>query len=257
LGAIAPGYQADLVVVDNLTEFNVKKVYKKGRLVASDQHIALSPPDNNDSSILDTVHLPNLKNKFILNIPNNKKYVRVIELLPDQIITKSNCILTDDIASERDIALIAVVERHGKSGHVALGLVKGFGIQKGVLASSVAHDSHNIILVGKDAKDMELAAQKIADMRGGLAVVREGKILASLALPVAGLMSQENVFTVAKQYERLLQAAKETGCTLPSPFMTMSFLSLPVIPELKITDQGLIDATCLEKTDLFFNTIRK
>ena len=252
LGAIAPGYQADLVVVDNLTEFNVKEVYKKGRLVASDHAFLPSLIEVNDSAILDTVHLPNLENKLKITIPPGKKYARVIEVLPKQIITKNTCISTKNISSAEDISVIAVVERHGNNGQIALGLVKGFGIKKGALASTVAHDSHNLILVGKDAKDMELAAQTIADMHGGLAVVREGKILASLALPVAGLMSRENVCTVAQQYDNLLQAAKETGCTLPSPFMTMSFLSLPVIPELKITNQGLIDAICLEKTDLFF-----
>ncbi|MDD2498336.1 MAG: adenine deaminase [Desulfitobacteriaceae bacterium] len=252
LGAIAPGYQADLVVVDNLTDFNVKEVYKKGRLVASDHVFLHSLVDINDSTILDTVHLPNLENKLKVTVPPGKKYARVIDVLPEQIITKNTCISTKNISSAEDISVIAVVERHGNNGQIAIGLVKGFGIKNGALASTVAHDSHNLILVGKDAQDMELAAHTIADMHGGLAVVREGKILASLALPVAGLMSRENVFTVAEQYDYLLQAAKETGCSLPSPFMTMSFLSLPVIPELKITDQGLIDAVCLEKTDLFF-----
>jgi adenine deaminase len=255
LGGIAPGYKADLVVVNNLTEFKVEMVYKAGKLVAREGKILDGLSGNLseavDKQILNTVHLPDLRRRLTLNKPPSSILARVIEVLPDQILTKGVLIPAGKISSPEGILKVAVVERHGKNGNVALGLVKGFGLIKGALASTVAHDSHNLILVGENEENMELAAQTVAATGGGLAVTAGGKVLASLALPVAGLMSDLDASTVARQYQKLNDAAREIGCTLPSPFMTMSFLALPVIPELRITDGGLVDVNKLEFTALW------
>lgn len=174
LGGIAPGYQADLVVINSLKEFRAEMVYKKGKPVCRDGRLLSSPPSFVDTKVLDTVKLPPLT---------------------------------------------------GRLGTV--GLVKGFGPIKGALTSTVAHDSHNLILIGTNEIDMKLAARTAAEMGGGLVVVSGGRVLSSLALPVAGLMSDKDAAVVSGQYEKLHQAAVEIGCTLPSPFMTMSFLALP------------------------------
>ena len=142
-----------------------------------------------------------------------------------------------------DILKIAVVERHHASGQIGLGLVKGLGLKRGAIATSVAHDSHNIIVAGADDSDMKTAVQEIEKMQGGFAVVEEGKILAGLPLPVAGLISLRPAEEVASKMEDLNEAAREIGATLQNPFITLSFLALPVIPELRITDQGLIDVS--------------
>ena len=150
-----------------------------------------------------------------------------------------------------DINRMAVIERHGRNGNVGLGLVKGFHINKGALASSVSHDSHNLIVVGKDKKSMENALSKIAEMGGGMVVVEGNHILAALALPVAGLMSPRTAAEVASDHEALEAAARSLGCNLPAPFMTLSFLALPVIPELRLTDMGLVDVNAFALVDLW------
>jgi adenine deaminase len=149
------------------------------------------------------------------------------------------------------ICKLAVVERHGCNGNIALGLVKGFDLQRGAMASSVAHDSHNLIIVGQDERSMEIAALKVAEMGGGMAVVDGEQVIASLALPVAGLMSPCPAEEVAIQHEALEIAAHNLGCHLPAPFMTLSFLSLPVIPELRLTDQGLVDVNLFKLVDIW------
>ena len=150
-----------------------------------------------------------------------------------------------------DIALLACVERHKGTGNVGLGLVKGFGLSRGALASSVAHDSHNILVVGREPKDMFLAVKTIEGMKGGLVVVVQEKVAAKFPLPIAGLMSALPIEQVILQQKTLLQAVPLTGCTLKNPFMALSFLALPVIPELKITDKGLVDVNRFEIVPLF------
>ncbi len=253
IGGIAPGFRADLVVVEDLTNFQVRLVYKSGKLAACDGIITCELPASAREEVLNTVHLPELKGRLKLKVPAVASKVRVIEVFPDQILTRCNVLKVDEIESMSGIARVAVVERHGKNGNVALGLVTGFGPIKGTLVSTVAHDSHNLIIVGANEHDMELAAQTAASMGGGLAVISNGEVLASMALPVAGLMSFEDAETVARQHEKLNHAAIKIGCTLPAPFMTMSFLSLPVIPELRITDMGLVDAQEFKLFDLWMS----
>jgi adenine deaminase len=152
---------------------------------------------------------------------------------------------------ERDVLKIAVVERHLASDNIGLGLVRGFGLKKGAIASSVAHDSHNIVVVGTSSEDMMAAVVEISKMRGGLSVVRDGKLLAGLPLPVAGLMSEGTLSEVVAGLKKVVRAAKRLGSHLDDPFMTMSFLALPVIPALKLTDKGLVDVDAFELTSLF------
>lgn len=251
LGAVAPGYQADLAVVNNLKEFKVELVFQAGKPVAKDGKMIEDIVDYRDLDVMDSVHLPDLKGKLQIKRPQNPASARVIQVLPDQIISRQKIIPVEEIGPDRDIITVSVVERHNKNGNVALGLVQGFGIKNGALASTVAHDSHNLILVGDNEDDMILAAHTVEDFHGGLAVVAKGKVLAFLELPVAGLMSMESASFVAERYSKLLRAAGRIGCTLLSPFMTMSFLALPVIPELKITDKGLIDVQQFAPVSLF------
>jgi len=173
----------------------------------------------------------------------------VIEIVPGQIITKKRVervkVLDGAIVPDisRDILKLVVVERHRATGNIGLGLVMGFGLKTGALASSVAHDCHNIIAVGTDDRDIFVAVKEIERLQGGLVIAADGRILASLALPIAGLLSDEPLEVVVDKLEKLEQIAKDLGTTLKSPFSTLSFLALPVIPELRLTDLGLVDVS--------------
>jgi adenine deaminase len=181
----------------------------------------------------------------------------VIEIVPGQILTGRSVqpvAREGDLAvadPERDLLKIAVLDRYSGSGRVGAGFVHGLGLRHGAVASSVAHDSHNIIVAGADDADMQAAVAAVAETGGGLAVVDGGRLRARLPLPIAGLMSDQPLETVANQLDVLGQAARELGCRLPDPFMTLSFLALPVIPQLKITDRGLIDVETFAPIPLF------
>ncbi|MFQ6083760.1 MAG: adenine deaminase [Candidatus Aminicenantia bacterium] len=245
-GAIAPGYLADLVVVENLSDFEIKMVFKSGKLVVDQGELVIELTQYIDRSVLDTVHIKPISEEN-LKIMDKGKKVKVIEIIPNQIITKKlivtptvrNGVLVSDI--KRDILKMAVIERHKMSGDIGLGLVKGFGLQNGALASSVAHDSHNILVVGTDDQSMILAVQEITKMGGGFVVVSQGEVKAFLSLPIAGLMSNESAEIVIEKLKKLLEAARKLGSKIDNPFITLSFLALPVIPSLKLTDEGLVD----------------
>ncbi|MBN1255702.1 MAG: adenine deaminase [Deltaproteobacteria bacterium] len=256
IGGIAPGYRADLVVLEDLNEFKISQVFQAGRLVAEEGTILPRVIEEKKTEAENTVHLPKLSaERFRIKAEAGR--AKVIELVPRQIITKKGSyeVKTHDglaVADpQRDILKIAVVERHKGTGNIGLGFVKGFGLKEGAIASSVAHDSHNIIVVGTEDEAMALAVQGIAEMHGGLIAVKDGKTAASLPLPIGGLMSDLSIEKVSKSLTRLHQKVKEMGCALEEPFMTLSFLALPVIPELKITDQGLVDVTRFEIVPLF------
>ncbi len=243
-GGIAPGYKADLVVVDNLENFTVQMVFKEGRLVARNGEFLGKVPVNNPMELLHkSVHLPELGGRLVPGKqPTPSARARVITVEPGQLLTGVQYLTAAELETANDILRVAVVERHAKNGNVAAGFVRGLGPLRGALASTVAHDSHNLIVVGSGETEMELAAQTVAAAGGGLAVVAAGGgVDAILPLPVAGLMSDQDAATVAHCHASLSAAARKIGCTLPQPFMTLSFLPLPVIPELKITDQGLVD----------------
>jgi adenine deaminase len=255
LGAIAPGRQADLVVFSDLSAPVAEEVYCRGVLVAQGGRPApgLAPPP--PVPVAPSMKVNPEALDFTVRRAGDR--IRVIEVVPDQIITRQSVeaapVRGDFLVSDpaRDLLKIAVVERHRGSGRMSVGFVRGLGLTRGALASSVAHDSHNIIVAGVAETDLRAAVSAVASMGGGLAAVAGGRILAHLPLPVAGLMSHEPVHVVSAGMDRLVRAARDLGSPLKDPFMALSFLALPVIPELKITDMGLVDATSFSIVPLF------
>lgn len=255
LGAIAVGRQADMVLFDNFKDFRILKVWRAGTLVAEDGKII---PWERPSRPIPLRSSMNIKWEGVdFRIPAQSSKVKVIEVIPGQIVTRklvTEAKIVDGYAVsdvERDILKIAVIERHTASGNMGKGFVKGFGLKKGAIASSVAHDSHNIVVVGVSDEDMMRAVKEIEAMKGGLVAVADGQVLARLPLPIAGLMSEKSAYEVEAELEELLRATKTLGCVLEEPFMALSFLALPVIPELKLTDKGLVDVTEFRFVNLF------
>ena len=258
LGAIAPGKIADIVALDNFEDFNVEMVFKNGALVAKEgkllpQVVAMMRPAE---SLRGSINIQWLKPEYF-EIPAKRGKCRVIGLMPNQLITRQEMLKPKVIGgkvvadTERDILKLVVVERHHSSSHIGLGLVQGFGLTNGAIASSVAHDSHNIIAVGTNDADIMEAVVKIRKLQGGFTVVVEGKLVASLALPIAGLMSTKSVEEVKEEIKNLIGVTHTMGCTLDDPFMMLSFLALPVIPELKLTDKGLVKVSEQKVIPLF------
>jgi adenine deaminase len=255
LGAIAPGRQADFVVFKDLNNFKPVSVYSAGRLVAKDG-VAVYPdpgaePEIYPASVKVLEQMPDFR------IPAQAGKIRVIRINPGQIITSSDITEArikeaEAVADpERDIEKLAVVERHKATGNVGLGFISGFGLRSGAIAGSVAHDSHNIIAAGVDDLDLNAAVRKVIEMGGGLAVASGQNIVACLPLPIAGLMSDMPLGRVQQRIEELNRAAAALGCCLSDPFMTLSFMALPVIPELKLTDMGLFDVMRFSHVSLF------
>ncbi|AIS32720.1 adenine deaminase [Methanobacterium formicicum] len=252
-GSVTPGKSADLVVVDDLEKFNVKKVFIKGELVAREGKplFNVQPLTGENTFQLKTMMPSDFE---IQSTGNGENTVRVIEVMEGQLLTEKsqatlesvNGILPGDI--EQDVLQIAVVERYGNNHH-SNAFVKGFSLKKGAIASSVAHDSHNIIVVGTNTKDMAVAVNTLKKNRGGLVTVGEG-VVHSLKLPIAGLMSTQSAEEVANQLNQLQEFTKAMGCKLSSPFMTLSFMALLVIPKLKISDQGLFDGESFQFVDV-------
>jgi len=255
LGAIAPRFWADFIIFDSLKKFTVRQTWKKGILVAEDgEYLGKNPA---------AVPLPrgtmNLRYQVrdleVKAAPAKK--MRVIEIVPNQIVTRQ-IIVTPKIENshvvpdtERDVLKLVVVERHRATGNVGVGFVRGFQLKDGALGSTVAHDAHNVVVVGTNDADICRAIQALEQLQGGQVAVRGGRIAAELGLPVAGLVSDGSLEEVIERLDALNAEARAMGCKLEAPFMTLSFLSLSPIPELKLTDQGLIDAVKLCKTTLF------
>ena len=244
-GAIAPGYLADLITITNLPKLEIDTVFYRGKVVAGRGKPLFSVPAT-PGELTDTVRVKRL-NLQSLKLSATDDTHPVIEIVPGQIVTKKRVekVKVEDGAimpdTEKDILKLAVVERHRASGNVGLGLVKGFGLKRGALASSVGHDSHNIIAVGADDIDILRAIEEIENLQGGLVVCANREILASLPLPVAGLLSLESLEEVVSQFQKLEETATSLGDLPPAPFSILSFLALPVIPELRLTDLGLVD----------------
>jgi adenine deaminase len=245
-GALAPGYRADVVLVEDLQDFRVLTVIKNGRIVVGDGQYRNHGPA---PRLLqeNSVHLPPLDERTF-RLPLAGETCPVIEIVPNQIVTRRLVRSVRRVEGhwafdpERDVVLIASLERHRASGRIGLGLVSGFGLtHDGALGSSVAHDSHNLIIAGTNARDMLTCARALAEHGGGFVAASGGVVQALLALPVAGLLSTEDADTVCRQLNELNRAAHALGCPLDAPFGTLSFLALPVIPELRITTQGVFD----------------
>lgn len=240
-GAIASGYLADIVVVDNLEDFNVETVFKRGKLVFDGEVKDFSAPTVDEKlaeKCFDTFHLNSVT-------PSSFKVdgkLGLIGLVGGELLTR-NLGTADKIDVENDILKIACIERHKGTNHIGVGYVKGYSLKSGAVATSVAHDSHNIITVGCNDDDIAVAVNAIKDSKGGIAVVENGKIKALLELPIAGLMSDDPLTTVNEKLENAKSSAYELGADKSiDPFMTLSFLSLPVIPSLRITTKGVFDA---------------
>ncbi|MDD3236916.1 MAG: adenine deaminase [Candidatus Gastranaerophilales bacterium] len=256
VGAIAPGYKADFVVLEDLKSFKPKMVFKGGIMVAK------------EGKMIEQAHKPELPTlrgsvnvKWIepadFKIPAEGDKVRAIEVIPNQLVTKSAVAkikVVDDYAEanlDDDVLKIVVIERHRASGNIGKGFVKGFGLKSGAIASTVAHDSHNMIIIGTNDADMHAAGVELVKYQGGKVIVKDGEVISSLPLPVAGLMSDETFEFVLDKCHELKESAKKIGCSLDDPFMSMAFLSLSVIPELKITDKGVVDVMKSKFVDIF------
>ncbi len=254
-GGIAPGKRADLIVFDDLQHPVPRQVYADGQLVAEEG--ALLP------GMLRTTLPPSPPSMHVkwdavdFRIPARGKRIRVIGHIPDQLLTEH---LVEDAAivegyavadPARDLLKMAVIDRHTASGRMGLGFIRGFGLRRGAIAGTVAHDHHNLVVIGADDASMGTAARAVGEMGGGLAVAVGDQVVARLPLPVAGLMSDRPVEEVRSGYDALTRAAQELGSPLHDPFMAMSFMALEVIPALKLTDHGLVDVEAFQIVDLF------
>lgn len=256
MGAILPGHKADLVVLEDLKRVTVQSVYKSGVLVALEGSLV---SDMGDKQAVATPNSFNVDWSKVsnLDVPAKTDTANVIEVVPDQIFTRRISLrpLKKDgkLLSEpaQDILKMAVIERHHGTGSHAIGFIKGFGLRSGAIASSVAHDSHNIIVVGVSDEDMLLAAHEISNMGGGMIVVDGSAVIAKLPLPIGGLMSDRPISEVRHSLKTIGDAARSLGCTLEAPFATLSFMALTPIPELKLTDQGLFDSANFRFTSLY------
>lgn len=254
-GAIAPRFWADFIVFDDLKNPQVRQTYKKGKLIAENgRYLATQPalvPQPRSTMNLSYRGLAELK------VPlEHASKIRVIEIVPNQIVTKeiieSVPARNGEIAADtqRDILKLVVVERHRATGNVGVGFVRGFRLKNGALGSTVAHDAHNVVVVGTNDADIVRAIEELEKMRGGQVTVANGEVKAELPLPIAGLVSDRPLNEVIERIAHLNSTAHALGCPLDAPFMTLSFLSLSPIPELKLTDQGLIDAVNMRTTSL-------
>ncbi len=254
-GAVAPGRRADMVVFDSLEDIRPRLVFRGGKLVVKDGRMVPWPPHPRKVSLRSSMNVR--WDQVDFRIPNGGDRVRVIGVVPDQLVTEHlvmDAAVEDGLAVadiSRDILKMAVIERHQATGNVGKGFVHGIGLKSGAIASSVAHDAHNLVVIGADDRSMWTAAHAVADMMGGLAVADGDRILATLPLPIAGLMSTLPAEEIRGRMDELLDAAHSLGSGLHDPFMAMSFLALEVIPSLKLTDQGLVDVDRFEFVPLF------
>lgn len=241
-GAIAPGFDADLLILDDLEDFKVKDVMIGGQWIED-----FSQEQETDNSLVTrTIHMPEISEKDLV-VHLKSDTVNVIQVIPGQIETNK---VVRNIKAE-DICKIAVIERHKNTGNIGLGYVEGIGFKNGAIAQSIAHDSHNLVVLGDNDQDMAIAANHMAKMQGGIVIVSNGKVVEELALPIAGLMSPKSPEIVRESVEKLNALAREMG--VPDhidPFLTLSFIPLPVIPNLRMTDQGLFDSKKFEFIDL-------
>ncbi len=250
VGSLSPGRWADILLVDDIQHISPSEVFFKGKKVVEDgKYIGTLPEPAYPDWLYKTVTLQKGKegSDFRLEASGDQAEVWVIDLFPDQIInTRTQAkleVIRGAVAPdpERDILKLAVVERHGKNGNIGVSFVKGFGLKNGALASSIAHDHHNIIVAGTNDEDMALCAETIEQMQGGFVIVSDGKVLGKLALPIAGLLTEEPVGQVIAGLEEINQVYHNLGGSLPAPFMTISFIGLPTVPDLGLTDLGLVD----------------
>ena len=251
-GAIAPGYIADFLILDSLHDFKISSLYKNGNLVVKDNELINNDDSTTKISLKTQINIPNLaEDHFKISI-KNKSFLNVIEIIPNNLKTNH---LKIDISSlnlkcneyfnahiENDLLKLAIIERHNNTGNIGLGIVKGLMLNSGAIATTIAHDSHNLIVCGANDQDMILACNHIKEIGGGITIVDNGKVLYSLRLEIGGLITNRKASDVIKDLEILHNNINILSPNLTfNPFLTLSFLSLPVIPNIKITDKGLFD----------------
>ena len=255
-GAIAPGYIADLVVIDDLKSLNILKVFKEGKIVAEKGEPLFDVQPSDIHKVENTVNIKDFTmDKLEINLKSDK--ANVIELLPHNVVTKKvkekvNVVNGKFVSDGKDILKVAVIERHKGTGNVGLGLVKNFQLRNGAIASTIAHDSHNLIVIGDNDEDMAQAVEEIRRIGGGLTLVSEKKILKNLPLEIGGIMSKKPLKEVSKELKEMIEIAYEKLHVNRDlePFMTLAFIALPVIPEIKVTDLGLFDVTNFKFIDI-------
>lgn len=260
LGAIAPGYRADILVLNKLEEVAIRDVYAGGKKIISEGKMcefdAPKVSDNLDKRVKSSFNLSPLSKEDFFIEPKSEK-CRVIGIVPGQILTESKEAYIDwnnnnGIDIKKDILKLAVIERHNNTGHKGLGFINGAGLKMGAIAASVSHDSHNLIVIGASDGDMAFAANEVLKMGGGMVISVDDKIYAKVELPIAGLMSETDVDKLAKEYDELRRVVYKLGIPAEvEPFMNMAFVSLPVIPKLKMSTTGLVDVTSFQKVDLY------
>jgi adenine deaminase len=254
-GVVAPGKWADLVVFSNLHDLRAEMVFRRGQLVAQDGKMIVERPPLRQIHLLNTMNLR--LDHLDFGIPAASKRIRVIGGIGDQVVTEhriEDARVVDGFAvsdTDRDILKIAVLERHHATGNIGKAFIHGFGLKQGAIAGTVAHDHHNLVVIGADDTSMRRAVEAVVEMGGGLAVANGERIVATLPLPVAGLMTEIPFEQVRREYDLLIQYAQELGSSMPDPFMAMSFMALEVIPKLKLTDVGLVDVEQFKVVDLF------
>jgi adenine deaminase len=251
-GAVAPGYRADLAVVSDMEDFEVQLVLKSGRRARD----LVRPPTETPDALRATCNVGEMTAASFAIPCGAAATVRVIEIVPDQVVTRHGQAAFVSSEGELhaqaadDLLKLEVIERHHGTGRIGLGFVRGLGLRRGAMASTVAHDSHNLVIAGVSDRAMLRAAEAVCRAGGGQAVATDDEVLALLPLPVAGLMSEAEVASVAEGVQALTRAAHGLGCELADPMMTLSFLALPVIPELRLTDRGLVDVAAFEVVPL-------
>lgn len=256
LGAVAPGYKADLLILPDLKSFKPDLVIKNGVVAAENGRLIAELPENEALAVRNSVNVRWITHEdFRIEAKGSK--VTALEVIPHQLITKS---VVSEVKIEdgnavsnvdNDTLKICVIERHRATGNIGKGFVKGFNLKCGAIASTVAHDSHNMIVIGTNDADMYAAAVALIKCKGGKVVVKDGEVISELPLPIAGLMSDRDFDYVVNKCEELNKTAHSIGCKIEDPFMTMGFLSLPVIPELKVTDKGVFDTNKFDFIDIF------
>jgi adenine deaminase len=259
MGSIAPSKCADMVLIDDLNACHVTDVFIDGELVAQNGKITKQfPPYTYPAKAKNTVHLPKLdKTAFAIPAQGECAKVHVMEVIPARVGTydrhlvlpvKDGFLQADET---QDVLKVCVFERHHETGTVGRGFVKGFGIKRGALAQTVAHDAHNLLVVGSNDEDMAIAANALIECGGGMVAVQDGKVLGIVPLPIAGIMNDEPLEIMSERVEKLERVWEEMGSTLPSPFMTMALIPLACLPETRLTNRGLVDCRTFEFIDLF------
>ena len=254
-GAVAPGKYADMLVLPDLQDFRPEQVYRGGELVAQNGEMIGERGESRRIDLRSTVNIRSGRLDFAIKAKSER--IRVIGTIPDQVVTEQlleRAKIVDGFAVsdiERDILKFAMVERHRASGNIGLGFIKGFGLRRGAIAGTVAHDHHNLAVIGVDDGSMQRAVAAVVEMGGGLAIVDGDAVLARLPLPVAGLLSELPIEAVRDQYDDMITAARKLGNRMSDPFMVMSFMGLEVIPKLKLTDLGLVNVEQFKLVELF------